>query len=264
MHKNDNTISDQVNNQSQNNVVNITQCYTTPVVDAISAAHIYVDPAVWSDVIVNKKSKKTNWIGIFLLSKILYWYTRTEVYDEESGRFKGYKKKFKADKLQAGYTWIQEQLGCTYQEARDALDAVFNAGLVTKELRGVNGKGNVMFIEPVPAAILCIINPPGVHKKSVCAYRHRGSVPMDTEQESVPMDTESTLCSTSCSALISTYDSKGDQSVDNPEGLPTAESPTNKNFDKEKRERARLLINQAKEALTKNKNRGSKNENKNY
>ncbi|MEO6077596.1 MAG: hypothetical protein ABIP54_02305, partial [Candidatus Andersenbacteria bacterium] len=144
----------------------MSKIYTTPVVDQISAANIYIDPSVWSKIIVHVKGGKPNWLAIHLFSRILYWYTRSAVYDENTGRFLGYKKKFKYDKCQMSYRHIMEQMGCTYKEAREALASLVHAKLVTNEKRHVNGFGNLMFIEPIPANILCIINPKGVHKRT--------------------------------------------------------------------------------------------------
>lgn len=216
-----------------NNVASINGCYTTPVVDAISAAHIFVDPAVWSKIIIHPGNKKPNWLGIHLFAKILYWYTRTEVRDEVSGKFLGFKKKFKYHMLQLSYHSICEQMGCTYQEARDALKSLLVANLVINPKSTVNGLGNVMFIEPIPENILCIINPKGVDNEPLCVPTHRGSVSPGTEGL-CPRAQSLHILPTCTNTLTSTYDSKGDSSVDNPGGLPTSEPPTNKNFIKEK------------------------------
>ncbi len=204
---------------------------TTPIVDAISAANIFVDPAVWSKILLRPQGKKikrdTNWLAIHLLSKILYWYKRTEVRDEITGKFLGYKKKFAHHMLQLGYKSIMEQMGCSYQEARDALACLLDAGMIHNPKGSINGRGNIMYIEPIVHNILCITNPKGVYEeKYLCLETQSVSVSGDTDR-SVPGDTEST-CTTSCTTSSkTTYDYKGDSSVDNSGQLPTSKTPPN-------------------------------------
>lgn len=198
---------------------------TTPVVDAVSAAKIYIDPAKWSKILVHPKSKKPNWLAIHLLSKILYWYKSIPLIDETTGTFLGYKKKFKAHMLQLGYPSIMEQMGCTYQEARDALACLLDAKVVHNPKGAINGRGNIMYIEPIVDNILCITSPKGVHEtECLCPQTQIVSVPTDTDS-SVSTDTESTYITTCTTSLISTYDFKGGLSVDNSEQLPTSVSP---------------------------------------
>lgn len=255
MSNNDNT-----NESNVNNVVNINNCHTTPVVDAISAAHIYIDPPVWAKIITHE-SGKPHWLAILWFSKLLYWYQRTPVHNEETGIFIAFKKKFKYDKLQRSYAQIAAEMGCTSREAKSIIDALLRAKLITQELRNYSNLKlyNLMFIEPVPENILCIINPKGVHESTPpTSGRTRGGTSERTRGGTSKRNTY-TLCSNTLSSptLTSTYDSKGDQSVDNPGGLPTAQSPTNNKIDKEKRERVKKLLKEATEALTKN-NRSKK------
>lgn len=200
--------------------------FTTAAVDAVSAANIYVDPAVWSKIIVHPKGRKPNWLAIHLLSRILYWYGRSEVRDEDTGKLLGYKKKFKYDMLQMSYDSIMEQMGCTYKEARTALACLVSAGIMHTELRSFDWKGNVMFIEPKVAAILCIINPKGVHNAPPLPLQVQTPLPPQGKP-SAPAGAESTLSTTLTSeTLFSTKEqSKGGSSVDNSEQLPTSSSP---------------------------------------
>lgn len=217
---------------------------TTPVVDAISAAKIYVDPAVWSKIIINPVGQKPNWLAIHLFGRILYWYTRTEVRDEVTGRFLGYKKKFKYHMLQMSYQSIMEQMGCTYKEARCALDCLLSAKLIINPKEHHNGLGNLMFIEPVVSNILCIINPEGVHNDTPLPLEVQTPLPLEV-QSSAPGGTESTLCSTSYSKTLNTsYDLKGSPSVDNPGGLPTSGTPLQQTEDFKKSKE--LLANRKK------------------
>lgn len=209
---------------------------TTPVVDAISAASIYVDPAVWSKRITHK-SGKPHWLAIIWFSKLLYWYERSKVFNEVTGTFLGYKKKFKYDKLQRSYADIAKELGCTVSEAQSIVAALLRAKLITQELRDYPDLklNNLMFIEPIPENILCIMHPKGVHKDTP-PPSEKGRVSPAKNGEAPPSRTGTcTLSSTLTSpTLTSTYDSKGDTSVDNSEQLPTSCPPTgNKIFKKE-------------------------------
>ncbi|MFV0570361.1 MAG: replication protein [Citrobacter portucalensis] len=96
--------------------------------------------------------------AIILLSEIVYWYRPVEVRDEASGRSIGWRKRFHADKLQRTYQSFATQFGFSKRKATDAIKRLRDAGLITTELRTVEaGDGliipNVLYIEPVPAAI---------------------------------------------------------------------------------------------------------------
>jgi hypothetical protein len=105
-------------------------------------------------------SGKTNLNAIIILSEIVYWYRPSEVRDEETGQLLGYKKKFKADKLQRSHQSFSDQFGLTKKQVRDALGFLEDNGLITKELRTIATQGvtlsNVLFIGIVPAKIKAI------------------------------------------------------------------------------------------------------------
>lgn len=214
---------------------------TTPVVDAISAASIYVDPAVWAKRITHK-SGKPHWLAILWFSKLLYWYQRTEVRNEVTGSFLGFKKKFKYDKLQRTFGHIAEELGCSEAESHSVVEALLRAKLITKELRDYPDLklNNVMFIEPIPDNILCIMHPKGVHKDTPPPSEKGRVSPSKKGETPPPRMGTCTLSSTSCSpTLNTTYDLKGLPSVDNPGGLPTSATPSNnKILNKEQSDRA--------------------------
>ena len=70
----------------------------------------------------------------------------------------GYKKKFKADKLQRNYDQLSEQFGFSKNQVRRAIKRLEKQGLITVEFRNITTKtgmklSNVMFIEPVPQKI---------------------------------------------------------------------------------------------------------------
>lgn len=98
-------------------------------------------------------------VAIVLLGEVYYWYTPTEIRDEETNELT-YKQKFKADKLQKSYAQLAETFGFTKRQVKDACDFLKDKKLVKTELRTIviNGvkHNNVMFIEPVPEEIMKI------------------------------------------------------------------------------------------------------------
>jgi|GEM_PF-4877675 len=92
--------------------------------------------------------------AIAILSDIMYWYRPTEVRDESTGRLKGYKQKFAADKLQKSYQSYAELLGVPKSEVKRAIDNLVRLNLITREFRNIKTKeglsiNNVMFLEPI-------------------------------------------------------------------------------------------------------------------
>ncbi|GAA0179071.1 hypothetical protein SH2C18_20150 [Clostridium sediminicola] len=92
--------------------------------------------------------------AIVILSEIIYWYKPVEVRDEVTGRLIGYKKKFKADKLQKSYESLGENFGLTKVQAKAACKFLEDRGLIHIEFRNVptmSGQivSNVMFVEPI-------------------------------------------------------------------------------------------------------------------
>ena len=65
---------------------------------------------------------KPNMNAIMILSEIVYWYKPTLVRDEITGEVKGYKKKFKADKLQKSYEALGDRIGITKRQATACCD----------------------------------------------------------------------------------------------------------------------------------------------
>jgi hypothetical protein len=133
----------------------------TPEVLAMNEIHFAgnVTPAKWYKHL-KYDSGKPNLNAIIILAEIVYWYRPSEVRDEETGQLLGYKKKFKADKLQRSHKSFSDQFGLTKKQVRDALTFLEDKGLITKELRNINTQGlslsNVLFIGIVPARIKAI------------------------------------------------------------------------------------------------------------
>src|SRR5512135_2894803 len=95
----------------------------------------------------------TNLNAVMILSEIVYWYRPVEIRDEYSGDVKGYRKKFRADKLQKSYDALAKRFGLTKRQVKDACDFLIKRGIITIEFRHVKTEAgtipNVMFVEPV-------------------------------------------------------------------------------------------------------------------
>ena len=99
--------------------------------------------------------------AILILSEIIYWYRGYEVKDEDSGETIGHKKKFRADMLQRSYESFSTQFGFKKSTIQAAFKNLRSLGLIRTELRTIIiGSGlrcnNVLFIEPIPKAVLNI------------------------------------------------------------------------------------------------------------
>jgi len=99
--------------------------------------------------------------AIAILADIMYWYRPVEVRDESTGRLKGYKQKFAADKLQKSYQSYAELLGVPKSEVKRAIDNLVRLNLITREFRNIKTKeglsiNNVMFLEPILENIIKI------------------------------------------------------------------------------------------------------------
>ena len=107
---------------------------------------------------IQTEAGKPDSIGAILLSDIIYWYRPTEVRDEATGQVVGYKKKFRADKLQRSYDQLASQFGYSKNQVRRALKRLEEQGLITIEFRNIAthtglALANVMFVEPMPERI---------------------------------------------------------------------------------------------------------------
>jgi hypothetical protein len=96
-------------------------------------------------------SGKVNLNALVIFSEILYWYRPAVVKDETTGKFKGWRKKYKADKLQKSYQALADQFGLTKRQAREAIRFLEEKGLVTREFRNIGTESglalsNVLFL----------------------------------------------------------------------------------------------------------------------
>ena len=112
----------------------------------------------WFDYI-KYENGKPNMNAILILSEIIYWYKPTTIKNEVTGSVEGYKKKFKADKLQKNYESLGDRFGISKRQAKAACDFLKERGLITVEFRNFRTKdniylSNVMYVEPIMANIL--------------------------------------------------------------------------------------------------------------
>lgn len=121
-------------------------------------------PLSWYTKIGTKnKAKifKANLLAINILAEIIYWYRLREIRDETTGQLTGYKRKFKADKLQIRYQLLADKFGVTKLVCKRTIDFMIQEKLITREFRHFKTEtgmqlSNVMFVEPVPETIRSI------------------------------------------------------------------------------------------------------------
>jgi len=99
-------------------------------------------------------------VGILILADIIYWYRPAEIRHEDTGQVIGWKRKFKADKLQRSYSQWANLFGFTEKQVMDAIHRLREAGVITTELRTLTVRdrrvNNVLFVEPVPEKVLAM------------------------------------------------------------------------------------------------------------
>lgn len=123
---------------------------------------------------------KTNLNAVMILAEIVYWHKPSVVKDEVTGRVLGYKKKFKADKLQKSYEALGDRFGLTKRQAKLACDYLREKKLLEIEFRtikyGDTVCNNVMYVD---------LNVENL-KKITGLHRHNAEemlIPYDGEEE---------------------------------------------------------------------------------
>lgn len=103
------------------------------------------------------ESGKPYMIAAFILSDIVYWYRPVVLRDEISGQVLGYRKKFKADKLQRSYQSFADMYGFSKREVSAACHYLQKQGLIDLDLRTIKTTGltanNVLYIGINPVNI---------------------------------------------------------------------------------------------------------------
>jgi len=143
-------------------------------------------PVSWFKYIRKGKRNNPDFVAIFILSDIIYWYRLIEIRDETTGQIIGYRKKFKHDKLQKSYESYAKLLGVPKKTVKESFKLLESLGLITIEFRTIDEEGlklsNVMFVEPNPEKIKEITYPiediPLSQKEAeVYPKKGRGSIP---------------------------------------------------------------------------------------
>ena len=133
----------------------------TETVNAIGTINFQgnVIPQSWFGF-VKLKSGKPDVVAIILLAEFIYWYRPTEIFDDETKKVTGWKKKFDADKLQYSYAQMVQKFGITKKQATRACANLKKLGLIGIELRIIQTLSgpvsNVMYIDVKADKILDI------------------------------------------------------------------------------------------------------------
>lgn len=140
-----------------------------------------VIPHTWRDHIRKPDNRaKTGSVvdleGTVILAWIVWWYRPSDVIDEETKQWLGWKKKFWGDKLQASYSDIAEQTGLTKLQTRAAIERLETAGIITTEFRHTAQASNMLYIGINVEKIIEISYPCAVTTKDGCAVTIKDDV----------------------------------------------------------------------------------------
>jgi len=106
-------------------------------------------------------SGKPNLPAITILAEIIYWYRPYQTLDKRGKPL--LRKHFDGDMFQCTAAYFETKFGLTKDQARKALKRLEDAGYIRREYRDIVQQGilrnNIMFIEPVPLAIMAITHP---------------------------------------------------------------------------------------------------------
>jgi hypothetical protein len=110
---------------------------------------------------VTLESGKPDLPAIIILAEIIYWYRPYQTLTK--GGKPLLRKHFDGDMFQCTAAYFEAKFGLTKDQIRKALKRLEDAGYIRREYRDVIQQGilrnNIMFIEPVPLAILAITHP---------------------------------------------------------------------------------------------------------
>jgi len=110
---------------------------------------------------ITLESGKPDLPAIIILAEIVYWYRPYQTLTK--GGKPILKKHFDGDMFQCTAAYFENKFGLTKDQIRKALKRLEDAGYIRREYRDVIQQGilrnNIMFIEPVPLAILAITHP---------------------------------------------------------------------------------------------------------
>ena len=110
---------------------------------------------------ITLESGKPDLPAIIILAEIIYWYRPYQTLTK--GGKPILKKHFDGDMFQCSAAYFSSKFGFTKDQARKALKRLEDAGCIRREYRYIVQQGilrnNVMFIEPLPLAIMAITHP---------------------------------------------------------------------------------------------------------
>ena len=165
--------------------------YLTPTVEKISrmAFDGNVIPKSWFDHLKTDAGKPDT-IAIMLLSEIVYWYRPSAITARDRDQVIGYKKRFKADKLQKSYDQLAEEFGYSKEQVKDALKRLQKKNVITLEFRTITTPegakvSNVLFIEPNPDELANITYSTKTPPIDKFPYSY-GEISLDPSQETSP------------------------------------------------------------------------------
>jgi hypothetical protein len=176
----------------------------TPTVTAIGKMDFQgnITPPTWYQTITFDNGK-ADLVAITILAEVVYWYRPAVIRDEATGEVVGWRKKFKADKLQRTYQSLAEQFGISKRQVREACRRLREQGLLTLELRTVVARdgtrmNNVLYLEPVPEKLAAVTYPPMTSQRHTYDVRmsqvwHPNVIPMTSQcQTNTEITTENT------------------------------------------------------------------------
>ena len=110
---------------------------------------------------ITLESGKPDLPAIIILAEIVYWYRPYQTLDKRGKPI--LRKHFDGDMFQCTTAYFETKFGLTKTQARRAITRLEEAGLIRREFRDVMVQGImrncVMFVEPVPTAIMAITHP---------------------------------------------------------------------------------------------------------
>ena len=130
-----------------------------PVVAEIGKIHFEgnIIPHPWYQRIT-LESGKPDLPAIILLAEIIYWYRPYQTLDKRGKPL--LRKHFDSDMFQCTAAYFVSKFGLTKDQTRKALKRLEDAGYIRREYRDIVQQGIlrncIMFVEPVPLAILAI------------------------------------------------------------------------------------------------------------
>lgn len=186
------------------------------IVNQMAKIHISgnIIPQSWYDTIVFENGKP-NLNAIVILADVVYWYRPVEIRDESTGQLIGIRKKFREDLLQRSYQDLANQFGISKWQAKSAVVALEDLGVIKRVFRNLNVKGqainNVLFMELVPDRLKAVTFPSA---NSLPPMSQSNDTPLSMEpHRTVKQDDTPLSVEWGTNTKITTEINKGDYSI---------------------------------------------------